>query len=176
MVYSGYYRIHRAVQEDGKCIEWASRKDVPYIGGNKDIDVVVIIARHKYSNKWVVIHQYRPVIGKMIYEFPAGKIDKGETPIKAAKRELREETGLCMGHVNTIVPKPTFVSVGITDESASIVICDCYGELSTKNLQKGEQISPQLMSNTELKTLLHTNHIISTKLATFIVGMLTEEP
>jgi len=36
---------------------------------------------------------YRPAIKKHLFELPAGKIDSGETPIAAARRELKEETG-----------------------------------------------------------------------------------
>jgi len=36
---------------------------------------------------------YRAPIGKWIFELPAGHIEKGETPISAAKKELLEETG-----------------------------------------------------------------------------------
>lgn len=37
--------------------------------------------------------QFRYPMGRIFIEFPAGKIDKGETSFKAAKRELEEETG-----------------------------------------------------------------------------------
>ena len=33
-------------------------------------------------------------VGDYVYNFPAGLIDEGETPEVAAKRELKEETGL----------------------------------------------------------------------------------
>lgn len=42
----------------------------------------------------LLVSQYRaPVKGK-VWELPAGRIDAGEKPLAAAKRELAEETGL----------------------------------------------------------------------------------
>ena len=41
----------------------------------------------------ILIRQFRPAIGKFIYEIPAGTLGKNENPIKCAKRELIEETG-----------------------------------------------------------------------------------
>jgi ADP-ribose pyrophosphatase len=37
--------------------------------------------------------QYRYPIGRVMLEFPAGKIDAGEAPFRCAVRELAEETG-----------------------------------------------------------------------------------
>lgn len=37
--------------------------------------------------------QYRPALGQMVIELPAGLVDEGETPQQAAIRELEEETG-----------------------------------------------------------------------------------
>jgi len=37
--------------------------------------------------------QYRHPIGRVMLEFPAGKLDAGEDPLACAQRELREETG-----------------------------------------------------------------------------------
>jgi ADP-ribose pyrophosphatase len=41
----------------------------------------------------VLVKQFRYVINQVTYEIPAGKIDKDETPLKCAVRELEEETG-----------------------------------------------------------------------------------
>lgn len=45
------------------------------------------------KNKIVLIKQYRFPLEKKIWEIPAGKISKGESPLSGAKRELEEETG-----------------------------------------------------------------------------------
>ena len=58
-------------------------------------DWVLILARTK-EGKWVMTEQYRHGTGKIALEFPAGIIDKGETPEKAAIRELQEECGYCL--------------------------------------------------------------------------------
>ena len=41
----------------------------------------------------VMVRQYRHPVGKVTLEFPAGKLDKGESIMTCLKRELREETG-----------------------------------------------------------------------------------
>jgi ADP-ribose pyrophosphatase len=46
----------------------------------------------------LVEHQFRYPIGKVMIEFPAGKLDSGEEALTAAKRELQEETGYTATH------------------------------------------------------------------------------
>ena len=58
-------------------------------------DWVLILARTA-EGKWVMTEQYRHGTGKIALEFPAGIIDKGETPEEAAIRELQEECGYCL--------------------------------------------------------------------------------
>src|SRR5512137_1510988 len=41
----------------------------------------------------ILLKQYRPAIGRFIWEVPAGTMREGEDPSDCAKRELREETG-----------------------------------------------------------------------------------
>ena len=44
-----------------------------------------------------LVRQYRYPMGEHIIELPAGKLDPGEEPSAAARRELEEETGLRAG-------------------------------------------------------------------------------
>ena len=57
-------------------------------------------------------------------EFPAGLIDKDETPEQAALRELREETGFVGEACRTLptVSRPVCMSPGLTDETVVVVV------------------------------------------------------
>lgn len=41
-----------------------------------------------------LVRQYRYALGRELIEIPAGKLEKGEDPLEAARRELSEEAGL----------------------------------------------------------------------------------
>ncbi|MCC6857782.1 MAG: NUDIX hydrolase [Bryobacterales bacterium] len=41
----------------------------------------------------LLVRQFRLPAAKELWELPAGRLDPGETPLKAARRELVEETG-----------------------------------------------------------------------------------
>lgn len=45
------------------------------------------------DNGIYIVRQFRYAVGKVMLEIPAGKLEKGEDPLSAAKRELSEETG-----------------------------------------------------------------------------------
>ena len=42
----------------------------------------------------LLVRQYRLPARQYLWELPAGRLDEGESPLKAAKRELEEETGI----------------------------------------------------------------------------------
>jgi ADP-ribose pyrophosphatase len=41
-----------------------------------------------------LVRQYRPALGRTLYEIPAGIIDRGERPTATARRECAEEVGM----------------------------------------------------------------------------------
>jgi 8-oxo-dGTP pyrophosphatase MutT (NUDIX family) len=46
------------------------------------------------ADHFVMVRQYRPNLGIETLETPAGGLEKAETPLQAAQREIAEETGL----------------------------------------------------------------------------------
>lgn len=83
---------------------------------------VVLIAFLRPSNRILLIRQYRPPVSAYVIEFPAGLIDKGETPEVAAERELFEETGY-RGKMLKLYP-PSFNSPGLSGESVQIALVE----------------------------------------------------
>lgn len=75
------------------------------------------------DGKVALVRQYRYAYEEELLEIPAGKLQKGEDPLNAAKRELEEETGLVadsLKHLLTIYPSP-----GYCDEK--IYIYEAHG-------------------------------------------------
>ncbi len=62
------------------------------------------------DGRLVLVEQYRYGLGGTSLELPAGVIDEGESPLAAAQRELREETGFAASQFRMLVelaPEPS---------------------------------------------------------------------
>lgn len=73
----------------------ATREYVTHNGGSCVIAVTD-------NNEIVLERQFRYPMGRVITEVPAGKLEIGEDPMEAAKRELIEETGYIPGKLQFI--------------------------------------------------------------------------
>ncbi len=68
----------------------------------------------------MLIKQYRYPPRKTFIEVPAGKIDSGESPLKTAKRELTEETGITCENIEKT--GSFFPAIGYADEEIHVYV------------------------------------------------------
>ncbi len=85
---------------------------------------IVILAVDESNNPddpdIILIRQYRHAAGQFLLELPAGRIEAGEAPLAAAKREMIEETGFGARHW-TLLTK-YFASPGFLGEWMQIYL------------------------------------------------------
>ncbi len=92
----------------------ASREVVNHPGG------VTVVALTD-NNEILFVKQYRYPYGEIVLELPAGKLEKGFTPLENGKRELLEETG-AIGY-NYISLGASYSSPGFCDETVHMYMC-----------------------------------------------------
>ena len=85
-------------------------------GKEHEIQVVrhspsVVIIPMRDDGQVILIRQYRASIDRELWEVPAGRVDAGETPEDAVKRECEEEIGLVprqLQRIRGLYPAPGF--------------------------------------------------------------------
>jgi ADP-ribose pyrophosphatase len=91
----------------------------------------------------VLVKQYRYPINQITYEIPAGKIDKGETPIKCARRELKEETGYKAKRLEALLS--FYPTAAFSTEILYIFVAFDLKD-GKENLDEGELLSKEIVS------------------------------
>lgn len=106
---------------------------------------------------FIMERQYRHARQLVAYELPAGVVEEGEEPLKAAQRELYEETGYTGGEWSpfmTLCPNPgantnvshTFLAIGVE-------------KTSTQHLEQTEDIAVYELTRDEVWELLRSGEI-----------------
>jgi 8-oxo-dGTP pyrophosphatase MutT (NUDIX family) len=102
------------VQEPGGV---ETRRDVIHHTGS----VVILAVDESTSTPRVLLErQYRHAAGDYLWELPAGRIDPGEQELKAAQRELLEETGYTAAKWKRILK--FYASPGFVAETMSVFL------------------------------------------------------
>lgn len=128
------------------------------------IDAVLIAAIDESRGSLVLIKEFRMPINDYVYSLPAGLIDEGEDIYVAAKREMKEETGLELYDIDENSScKKSFASVGMSDESLALVYGKARGEVSTELQEESEIIESIYVDKKMAKELLSSDVNIDIK-------------
>ena len=141
---------------------FASRKKNPDIEKNEDAVVIAAYKRTEDGLRLIVTKEFRPALNGYEWGFPAGLIDGDEGLYGAAKRELKEETGLDAVKLLYVSPQ-IYSSAGLTDESVAMVFVEATGELNTEGNETDEVIIVYEMTPDEVSHLVCSGKKIGAK-------------
>lgn len=114
---------------------------------------VVVVASDEEGN-YLCVKQYRPGIGKVTTEFPAGAIEKSEAPLDAAVRELLEETGYESDSWELLLRVPSDAT--ICDNYAHLFLARNCRRCSSQSLDEMEFLNVLKLSAEDIEKLIAT--------------------
>ena len=120
----------------------------------------VVVVALKDDNKILMVKQYRYPLKNVNIELPAGKLEIGENPDFAAKRELQEETGYkaefwdSLGYINT--------TPGFCNEKLHLYFAKDL-EFVGENPDEGEVIKCCEYDIKQIKTMINNGQICDSK-------------
>jgi ADP-ribose pyrophosphatase len=122
----------------------------------------VVLVPQPTETDVILIRQYRYVIGRWIWELPAGSLDEGESPARGARRECAEEVGW---HPRTLVRLGVYYPTpGFCDEKLTFYACrDLVRPTRTVHLDPDEQIEVQVVALKSAWRMVERGEIIDLK-------------
>ncbi len=136
--------------EDGSS---AMREVVRHPGG-------VCVAALDDDNNLLFVRQFRYPYGETVMELPAGKLEKGSTPLENGKRELLEETG-AVGY-SYISLGQVYPSPGYTDEVIHLYFCR-VAEQRDSRPDEGEFLNVEKIPLFKAAELVLNNQVFDAK-------------
>ena len=115
----------------------------------------------------LLVRQYRLPAKAFLWELPAGRVDKGETVLQAAKRELVEETGFKAKKWTKLAS--FYVSPGFLAEKMTIFLAEDLKDGEQKPMED-ERIQMQWYRPKELDEMIGAGKVLDAKT---IVGFLS---
>lgn len=173
-----------AIRRDGTHAPYyfaSRRKDGDLMYETKELradGVVIYPILREQPDKLVVLRQFRYPVNDYIFELPAGLVDAGEDPMKAAARELKEETGY------TLIPytdydlslmRPRVQNQGMSDECDITVFGYAEGEMSLEGNEGSEDIQVVLADKQEVRRILR-EELVSIRGAYLMTAFLGSNP
>jgi ADP-ribose pyrophosphatase len=136
-----------------------STRDV--IRHNGSVVVLAVDTRTNSADPGILIErQYRHAAGQFLLELPAGRIEPGEAPLAAAKRELIEETGFRARRWSKLVQY--YASPGFLAEYFNVFLAEDIRE-GIAQPEEDEKIELNFIPLSELLIMIHAGKILDGK-------------
>ena len=192
MFYARYVKVYELLNDGERQYLEATRRekdDLVCVKNDEDfkkmlpdaVSCVVILKQKGESDRLLLNYEYRYPAGRFLLSVPAGLLDPEDkedpTPlITAAKREIREETGLDIKDADKVfVMNPfLFSTPGMTDESNGLV-CAVIEDCDISSLNQNGAVGTEVFDGFELLTKEDARKILdqSTDKRGFFYSMFT---
>lgn len=160
-------RLSRSVKFRGRVFRVEQERVRLTNGREVTLDIVrhggsVVLLAQPSRTEIVLVRQYRHAIRRWIWELPAGSLERGEPPARAARRESEEEIGMTPGRVVRVAAY--YPTPGFCDEIMLFYRCEHLKPVTRQvALDLDEQITPRVMTVREARRLADRNAIVDMK-------------
>lgn len=139
---------------NNKVVEWT------FTGRQDAVGVIAVLEKDKV----LLVKQYRPAVGKITLEIPAGLLEKNEVPSEAANRELEEETGYRAENLEKICEY--YMSPGVNSGKFYLYYADSLIK-THQNLDEDEflEVEKVDLNKLELSSLADAKSILAVEYA-----------
>ena len=120
----------------------------------------------------VMIHNERFAVGETLWELPAGTLERGESPDVTAAREIREETGYRAGRIEHLLD--FYTTPGFCNEKMYAYVARDLKQVG-QELDDSEQITVEVVTEADLRAMMHDNIIRDGKTLTVLLYYLLVE-
>ena len=119
-----------------------------------------IVVPRRDDGRVLLIRQFRMPVRCYLWETVAGRLDAGETPLEAAKRELGEETGFSASRWTPLAE--FYPSPGFLDERMHLFLAEGV-KRGRAHPEADEQITARWFTLDELGTMIQRGKILDAK-------------
>lgn len=140
-------------------------------GSEHDVAIVrhrpsVVVIPIQDDGHVVLVRQFRPSVGRELWELPAGGIDEGEMPDAAAERECEEEIGLVprtLERLRSLYPAPGFCD----EELIFFRVSNLHrpSPASRRRADDDEHITVRAVSLADARAMVQRGEIVDLKTA-----------